>query len=232
MEKLTIENFSFDNIAAAIENFSHIEQVKVALYCAELVLPLCDGESDAPAMAIQAVKNWLENPTRENGAKCEKIADVAYTTDVTAYTAADAVVYAAYAVAYTTYSLYAAAAAYAAYTVARTNESIKQKICDYLNDLNDVDDNKLSLGESWIKKNEIQDCATWGDGHTDESFIPTNRLRELLKTHAIVPRKIDRDKHHAVILSGVRELSLSCINPHLEVEGAYNEMIKEAENGN
>ena len=115
--KLTVENFSLKNVEELIKNWNKEENVKLAIFSAELVIHLYDGNSDAPKKAIQAAKRWLENPTKEN-------ADAATAADAAAaavYAAADAAVYAADADA----AVYAAA-------VAGGNE-VKQKIIDYIN---------------------------------------------------------------------------------------------------
>ena len=121
MTKLTAKNFIHKNIIEATKDWTKKEQLELALFSAELALPYYAGYSEAPQKAIEAVKNWLEDPTEENANSAKDAADAAYYT-AAAYTAA------AYAAAY-------AAAAYDAYDAAiraAINDEIKQKIIDYI----------------------------------------------------------------------------------------------------
>lgn len=71
--------------------------------------------------------------------------------------------------------------------------------------------------EKWIKEN------TWR-GHLSEQA-----LRELLKTHAIVPRNIEERENINIVLAGLSELSINSFQTQVEVEKAYKAMIKAAE---
>jgi len=73
--------------------FDKTNNVKYAVYSAELVLPILEKKypkDDRPRKAIEAAKNWLANPTKENAAD----AHAAHAAD-DAYTAAYAAAYAA-----------------------------------------------------------------------------------------------------------------------------------------
>jgi len=95
-------------------------RAQFAVFCAESVLPIYEVKyphNNAPRLAIQAAKEWLENPTKDNARSAKNAADAA------AYTAADeatadaknAAYAAVYAADIATYSTEAAKnAAYAA----------------------------------------------------------------------------------------------------------------------
>jgi len=140
MKEITVENFSNSNIKEWIKDYSHKEKVEFAVYCAELVIDLHTGSSEAPNRAIQAAKNWILNPSEENRQKCKATAYA--TDDAAAYVAAAAAGCAAYdAAAYAAdcaadYAACAAdAAAYAAYAAnaAYAGKSTKDKIISYIN---------------------------------------------------------------------------------------------------
>jgi hypothetical protein len=90
-KEITVENFNYSNVKEWIENYSHKQKVEFAIYCAELVIDLYTGSSDASKKAIQAAKDWLLNQSEENKQKCKDAAAYA------AADAADAAAYAAYA---------------------------------------------------------------------------------------------------------------------------------------
>ena len=104
MKDITVENFNYSNVREWINGYTHKQKVELAVYCAELVIDLYTGTSDAPKIAIQAAKDWILNPSEENKKKC-KSADAAYA---------------------------AAYAAYAAYVADAAKKSIKEKIVNYL----------------------------------------------------------------------------------------------------
>ena len=100
--------------------FDKTNNVKYAVYSAELVLPIFEKKypkDDRPRKAIEAAKNWLANQTKENAHAAHAAAAAAYAA--AAY-AADAAAYAAAAAAAAAYTSDAAdyTAAYAAYAAA------------------------------------------------------------------------------------------------------------------
>jgi len=89
------------------------DQIRYAVFMAELVLPIFETErpnDDRPRKAVEAAKAVIENDSEEN----RKAAAAAYAAAAAAYAAADAAAYAAAAAA----NAYAAAAAAAADAVA------------------------------------------------------------------------------------------------------------------
>lgn len=141
MVKLTARNFDRVTIKMIIKDWKCKERVKMALFCAELVLPYYSGVSDAPQKAISAVKKWLENPVIGSDSYSD-------TADAAVYAAQDASrdeVYvgeeAASASSSAAYS--AACAAYslqksgwdigAALKAATINDEIKHQIIKYIN---------------------------------------------------------------------------------------------------
>lgn len=81
--------------------------------------------------------------------------------------------------------------------------------------------------DKWIEENStaIEDRGTCSVSY----FIDEDKFRELLKTHAIVPRDIESKENVNIVLSVISELSISCLEPMVEVENAYKAMIKAAE---
>lgn len=77
MKEITVENFKYSNVKEWIADYSHKEKVEFAIYCAELVIDLYKGGSDAPRLAIEAAKVWVSSPTKENQDKCKKAAAAA-----------------------------------------------------------------------------------------------------------------------------------------------------------
>ncbi len=123
--RLTIESWSRKNIQAEIEGFSHVEKVKLAVFCAEKVVGIFESkhpDDKRPRLAIEAAKEFTENPTDENKRKCKEAAADAYAADAYAADAYAADAYAAYAAADAADAADAAAAyaadAYAAYAAA------------------------------------------------------------------------------------------------------------------
>ena len=146
--------------------FDKTNNVKYAVYSAELVLPIFEKKypkDDRPRKAIEAAKNWLANQTKENAhaahaaaaaayaAAAYAAAYAAYAADAAAYAAAYAAYVAADAAAYAAadaadaaaaYAA-AAAAAYAAYADAAAAYAYR-KIIEYgINLLREVDHEKL-----------------------------------------------------------------------------------------
>ena len=116
--------------------FNKTNNVKYAVYSAELVLPILEKKhpkDDRPRKAIEAAKNWLANPTKENAhaadAHAAHAADAAHAAvDAAASYTADA----AYAATYR--KIIASAAAYAldaAYDVAAYDAPTYRKIIAY-----------------------------------------------------------------------------------------------------
>jgi dGTP triphosphohydrolase len=92
------------NLKDKLNDFSKVDQVKFALFCAKQVAHLY---SDTRVKAaLSAAEAWVEDPSEDNRLKCKEAADAA---DAAAYAAADAADAAAYAAYWT-----AADAAYAA----------------------------------------------------------------------------------------------------------------------
>ena len=115
---LTIENWSRLNIKEGIKDFTHVEKVGLAAFCAEKVIGIFESkypDDKRPRLAIEAAKEFIKNPTDESKQRCKQAAD-----------AADAAAYSADATAY------AAAYAAAAYT---NNDKVKQEIIDYIKEL-------------------------------------------------------------------------------------------------
>ena len=85
------ENFLDLNIKEGLKEFleplPHKIQVKFALGEAELVLPIYEAkfpEDNNPRLALEAVREWLINPTEENRVKCRKAAEAIYNAAVAA----------------------------------------------------------------------------------------------------------------------------------------------------
>ena len=126
--------------------FDKTNNVKYAVYSAELVLPIFEKKhpkDDRPRKAIEAAKNWLANPTNAAAA-----AAAAYAAAYAAADAADAA-YAAYVAADVDAADAAASAAYAAYAAADVDADAAaayayRKIIEYgINLLREVDHEKL-----------------------------------------------------------------------------------------
>ena len=117
--KLTVENFNYSNVKNEIKEFSHVDKVKFAVYCAELVLDIYEkyNASNAPRLTIKAAKNWINSPTEVNEKACKSAAYAVYTAYADAAAYAEAAAYAAYAAADAAdaAAAYAEAAAYADY---------------------------------------------------------------------------------------------------------------------
>ena len=130
------------------------QAVRYAISAAELVLPIYENKypnSKEPRAAIEATKNWLENPTEKNTKICKAAAHAAYVSYTTiyasagyttsaasyaasaAYTAASAsaVFYLVYASHAADYAISAAFYAYAAASYGTNNEEIWLKILNY-----------------------------------------------------------------------------------------------------
>jgi len=155
---MTVENFNYSNVKECISDFSHIDKVRFAVYCAELVIDIYEkyNSSKDPRRSIEAAKKWIESPTEENKKACRSYAsdardadwaadayaaayaaactaasyDASYDADAAAdAAAADAAAYAADAAA-------DAAAADAAWAAYAAGKSIKENIVNWLNEFN------------------------------------------------------------------------------------------------
>ena len=119
------------------------DRVRFAVFCAELVLPVFESEypdDKRPREAIQATKNWLKNPNRENRLTARATAGVAVRA---ARVAAEAADWAAKAADWAAKAAWATAgvavraarvaaeAAIRAAGVAGDDPSIRDKIIDY-----------------------------------------------------------------------------------------------------
>jgi len=147
VKEITANNFSCSNIKIWIKDFSHKDKVRFAVYCAELVIDLYDGSSDEPRKAIQAAKNWINDPSDQNKKRCRDTAAVyaAYTAAADAAdAAAAAAAYAAYAAADTAAADAADAAdAYAAADAAdaaAAAAAVKNKIVNWINNFKSDED--------------------------------------------------------------------------------------------
>ena len=100
-------------------------QVMFAILCAESVLHLYNGESDAPKKAIEAAKEYLKTHSASAASAASAAADSAYSADsaaasaarsaASAASAADSAVYAAYSASAADSAVYAAYSADSAY---------------------------------------------------------------------------------------------------------------------
>ena len=78
------DNFNYSNLKKWIEDYSHQDKVRFAIYCAELVIDIYESNNDskAPRLAIDAAKAWVESPTEHNRkaafAAADNAARVAY----------------------------------------------------------------------------------------------------------------------------------------------------------
>jgi hypothetical protein len=95
------------NLKDKLKDFSHLDQVKFALFCAKQVAHL--NSDPCVKAALSAAEAWVEDPSEDNRLKCKEAADAAYA----AYAADADAAYAAYA-AYAAVADAAAAAAAAA----------------------------------------------------------------------------------------------------------------------
>jgi hypothetical protein len=120
------------SIADKLKDFSHLDQVKFALFCAKQVAHL-NSDTRVKA-ALSAAEAWVEDPSKDNRLKCKEAAAAA---DAVADAAADAVAYAAYwtaadAAAWITDAAadaawIAYAAAYAAYWTTKANPELTEE---------------------------------------------------------------------------------------------------------
>jgi hypothetical protein len=96
------------NLKDKLKDFSHLDQVKFALFCAKQVAHL--NSDPCVKAALSAAEAWVEDPSKDNRLKCKEAADAAYAADADAAYAA----YAAYAADADAAAAAAAAAAWAA----------------------------------------------------------------------------------------------------------------------
>ena len=114
----------------------HKQQVQYAVFAAEQVISMHEKQytDDRPRKAINAAKNWIENPCEETRTAAYA-AYAAYAADAAAGaadTAADAAAYAAYA-AGTAAGAAPGAAAYAAYAAAYAAADRKEMLVKIIN---------------------------------------------------------------------------------------------------
>jgi probable addiction module antidote protein len=70
-QKMNEQARSYKELKEIVEKLSHHDGVKLCVHCAELLFEKCDIEDhDAPKIAIGLVKEWINNPTKENEDKC------------------------------------------------------------------------------------------------------------------------------------------------------------------
>ena len=187
-KEITVENFDYFNLKKWIENYSHRQKVELVVYCAELVVNLYTGSGGAPKKAIKAAKDWLLSPSEENKQKCKAAARAADT-------AAAAAVYAAVAVYAARYTADAAYAVYAAYAA---DESVKEKIVNWIlskYEQTETPEEKEAL-DVIAKDNEEGKAAEWdGNGlppvgckiktkHGDSMVIATSEFDGGVVTYA------------------------------------------------
>ena len=81
--------------------------------------------------------------------------------------------------------------------------------------------------EKWIAENssELVDFDTCHVG----GFISNDKLRELIKTHAIVPRKIEPYRSTCTAMAGVRVMRSNERDEFRKVAAIYAIMVKEIE---
>jgi hypothetical protein len=102
-----------DKLQDKLKDFSHLDQVKFALFCAKQVVHL-NSDTRVKA-ALSAAEAWVEDPSEDNRLKCKEAADAAAWVADAADAAADAAAAAAAADAAAWAADAAAAAAWAAY---------------------------------------------------------------------------------------------------------------------
>jgi hypothetical protein len=73
-----------------LKDFSKVDQVKFAIFCAKQVAHL--NSDPCVKAALSAAEAWVEDPSKDNRLKCKEAAYAAYA----AYAAADDAAYAAY----------------------------------------------------------------------------------------------------------------------------------------
>jgi hypothetical protein len=83
------------NLKDKLKDFSHLDQVKFALFCAKQVAHL-NSDTRVKA-ALSAAEAWVEDPSEDNRLKCKEATDAAYAAAsyaaayaADAYAAADA----------------------------------------------------------------------------------------------------------------------------------------------
>jgi|GEM_PF-2885438 len=134
LNEVTVENFNYSNVKKWIGDYTHAEKVEFAINCAELVIHLYTGSSDAPKKAIEAAKAWLKKPSEENRKACKAAAAAAYAAadsyaDSSAAAADSSAAAADSAAADSSAAAADSAAAAAAYAASK---SIKEKIIGFI----------------------------------------------------------------------------------------------------
>jgi len=139
---MTVENFNYSNVKECISDFSHIDKVRFAVYCAELVIDIYEkyNSSKDPRRSIEAAKKWIESPTEENKKACRSYAsdarDADWAADAYAAAYAAACTAASYDASYDADAAADAAAADAAWAAYAAGKSIKENIVNWLNEFN------------------------------------------------------------------------------------------------
>jgi hypothetical protein len=115
-----------------LKDFSHLDQVKFALFCAKQVAHL-NSDTRVKA-ALSAAEAWVEDPSEDNRLKCKEAADAAaWVADAAAdadAAAADAIAWAADAAAAAAWAAYwttADTAAWAAYWTTDANSELTEE---------------------------------------------------------------------------------------------------------
>jgi hypothetical protein len=125
-----------DKLQDKLKDFSHLDQVKFALFCAKQVSHL--NSDPCVKAALSAAEAWVEDLSEDNRLKCKEAAATAYAADAweaadAAYAAADAAAYAAAwvadaaAAALAAYWTAAYAAAWAAYWTTKANPELTEE---------------------------------------------------------------------------------------------------------
>jgi hypothetical protein len=109
-----------------LKDFSHLDQVKFALFCAKQVVHL--NSDPCVKAALSAAEAWVEDPSEDNRLKCKEAAADAWEADVAAADAAWAAAYAATDIADVRTAWVAAwVAADAAYYTVRANPELTKE---------------------------------------------------------------------------------------------------------
>jgi uncharacterized protein YciI len=117
------------NLKDKLKDFSKVDQVKFALFCAKQVSHL-NSDTRVKA-ALSAAEAWVEDPSEDNRLKCKEATDAADAADAAAADAADAAAAAAWvadaAYADAAWTTNAAAAAWAAYWTTKANPELTEE---------------------------------------------------------------------------------------------------------
>jgi hypothetical protein len=110
-----------------LKDFSKVDQVKFALFCAKQVAHL--SSDPCVKAALSAAEAWVEDPSEDNRLKCKEAAATAYAAD-----AWEAAAYAAAADAYAADAAWEAAAYAAAYAAAWVADAAVAALTAYWTD--------------------------------------------------------------------------------------------------